>query len=186
MREWAKNKYREQFQLNDTPHAHISHIQTYLHTYVNMYLSCMYILYAAIHWDYRCGSAIFAHIIWTSLICGGKLTVCFVCKCVCLPHCALNGRDVWFTFLVCTKCKCDSYARFCLPALYLFMCPALCIADAARRDAAALVDICSIWLYHYFRLPMFSVCLTRFTCLLLPSQGRCRSPSPFRTPCLKG
>lgn len=82
----------------------------------------------------------FLHTLFELLWYAGASWMCVrVCECVCLPHCALNGRDVWFTFLVCTKCKCDSYTRFCLPH-----CKYSCVPHCALptlRDAAALVDL---------------------------------------------
>lgn len=107
------------------------------------------------------------------------------------PLCAKRTRRL-IHFFVCTKCKCDRYARFCLAkqmclqqmcvcGVYLFMWPALCTADApavnrtltSRRRRFALVPFSSR-LYHYFWLPTIAtVCNTRFICLLFPSQGRC-------------
>lgn len=87
----------------------------------------------------------------------------YECVCVFAPLCAKRTRRL-IHFFVCTKCKCDRYARLCLAkqmclqqmcvcGVYLFMWPALCTADAAavnrtltsHRDATATFCFSSLF-----------------------------------------
>lgn len=180
------------------------HIYTRIHKYMCKYVLCTFLQKISRRYSLGVLTIVavrqFLHTLFELLWYAGATRNVCIWVCVCLPHCAPSGRDAWFTFLCVQNVnvidtpafvwrnKC-AYSR-CVSVGCIYSCGPHCAlptrlqwtelwrrtAMRRRRRRFALVPFSSR-LYHYFWLPtVATVCITRFVCLLFPSQARCILP----------